>query len=76
MPKLPRRLMPIVFAFYMAAIMALIMCCAITAFQSGFGPGYWSKVFASYTLAMPIAWACVAIVRPLVVKLVLLTVHQ
>lgn len=76
MPKFPRAFMPAVFAFYMAAIMAFIMCCAITAIQSGLGPDYWRKVGQAYMLCMPIAWGCVVVVRPLVVKLVMLTVKQ
>ncbi|WP_159911919.1 DUF2798 domain-containing protein [Pantoea sp. 18069] len=73
--KLPRRFMPYAFAFYMAVIMALLMCAAIVGVQSGFGPGYWSSVMKAYGLAMPVAFCCVIAVRPFVMRLVALTVH-
>ncbi|MBP6019107.1 MAG: DUF2798 domain-containing protein [Burkholderiaceae bacterium] len=72
--KLHRRYTPIVFAFYMAGIMAFLMCCTIVAFQSGFVTGYWSNVLKSYLLAMPVAFCCVIVVRPFVMRLVSLTV--
>jgi hypothetical protein len=72
--KLHSRYTPIVFAFYMAAIMALLMCCTIVAFQRGFIAGYWSSVMKSYLLAMPVAFCCVIIVRPFVMRLVSMTV--
>jgi hypothetical protein len=36
--KLHRRFAPIVFAFYMSAIMAFLMCCAIVGANSGLAP--------------------------------------
>jgi len=73
--KLPRRFTPYVFAFYMAAIMAFLMCAAIVGVQAGVSPGYWASVFKVYALAMPVAFCCVIVVRPLVMRLVALTVH-
>lgn len=67
--------MPYVFAFYMAVIMAFLMCAAIIGVQNGFGPGYWSSVINVYGLAMPVAFCCVIVVRPFVMRLVALTVH-
>lgn len=72
--KLHRRYTPIAFAFYMAAIMAFLMCCTIVALQSGFVAEYWSAVLKSYLLAMPVAFCCVIAVRPFVMRLVSLTV--
>lgn len=73
--KLHRRFTPVVFSFYMAAIMALLMCSTIVAAQGGWGPGYVSHVLQAYALAMPIAFLCVLLVRPLVMRLVAWTVH-
>jgi hypothetical protein len=73
--KLPTRYTPVVFSFYMAAIMALVMCFVLVGVGSGLGPGYLSRVLHAYALAMPIAFAAVMTVRPLVMKLVALTVQ-
>lgn len=73
--KLPRRFVPVVFAFYMALIMALLMCATIVGVQSGFDAGYVGRVLKAYLLAMPVAFCCVMVVRPFVMRLVALTVH-
>lgn len=73
--KLGVRATPYVFAFYMSSIMALLMCFVITAANSGLGEHYLSNVLKAYQLAMPVAFVCVLVVRPLVVKLVAWTVH-
>lgn len=73
--KLGVRATPYVFAFYMSSIMAMLMCFVITAANSGVGEDYLSNVLRAYQLAMPVAFACVLIVRPIVIKLVSLTVH-
>ncbi|MDA8457005.1 DUF2798 domain-containing protein [Acidovorax sp. GBBC 3334] len=73
--RLPRRLAPVVFAFYMAAIMATLMCCVIVGAASGFGPGYLQRVWAAYLIAMPAAFCSVMLVRPVVARLVAATVH-
>ena len=59
----------------MSSIMAMLMCFVITAANSGVGEHYLSNVLRAYQLAMPVAFACVLIVRPIVIKLVSLTVH-
>lgn len=74
--KLHPRLMPIAFSFYMAAIMAFLMCLIITAVNQGVGAGYFSYVLHAYSIAMPCAFVCVLLVRPLVLKLVKWTVHN
>ena len=73
--KLHRRFVPVVFSFYMALIMAMLMCATIVGLQTGLGVGYWGRVLHAYVLAMPVAFACVMLVRPLVMRLVALTVH-
>lgn len=75
-PKLHKRFTPYVFAFYMAGIMAFLMSCTIVAANSGFDSHYLQRVLSAYALAMPVAFCCVVVVRPLVVKLVALTVHS
>ncbi len=74
-PKLHKRYTPFVFAFYMAGIMAFLMSCTIVGANSGFGAGYLQHVLGAYALAMPVAFCCVVLVRPLVVRLVVATVH-
>ena len=73
--KLGVRATPYVFAFYMSAIMALLMCFVITAANSGVNEHYLGNVLKAYQLAMPVAFACVLVVRPIVIKLVSLTVQ-
>ncbi|MNZ24846.1 hypothetical protein D3C78_420010 [compost metagenome] len=73
--KLGARATPYVFAFYMSAIMALLMCFVITAATAGIDPNYLSNVLKAYQLAMPVAFACVLVVRPVVLKLGAWTVH-
>lgn len=73
--KLSARATPYVFAFYMSAIMALLMCFVITAANSGIDAYYLNNVLKAYQLAMPVAFACVLVVRPMVLKLVAWTVH-
>jgi len=73
--KFPKRLTPFIFAFYMAAIMAFLMSAVIVASNAGIGEHYLSHVLHAYTLAMPVAFVCVVIVRPLVSRLVVATVH-
>jgi ABC-type transport system involved in cytochrome c biogenesis permease subunit len=73
--KLGVRATPYVFAFYMSAIMAMLMCLVITAANSGIDEHLLGKALKAYQLAMPVAFACVLVVRPLVLKLVAWTVH-
>lgn len=54
--KLPGKLKPVVFAFYMSAIMAALMCFIITAVNQGFGHHYLLNVFHAYEVAMPVSF--------------------
>ena len=74
--RLPVRYTPIVFAFFMSAIMALLMCFVITAASNSLNNDYLPKVMHAYALAMPVAFVCILIVRPLVIKLVSLCVKS
>lgn len=73
--KLHARATPFVFAFFMAGIMAMLMCLVITAANAGIDGQYPMRVLSAYCLAMPVAFCCVLVVRPLVVRLIGLTVH-
>ncbi|MDR6216127.1 DUF2798 domain-containing protein [Paracidovorax wautersii] len=73
--KLHRRFAPVVFAFYMAGIMAFLMCCVIVGASGGIDAGYLQRVLKAYALAMPVAFGCVMLVRPVVGRLVAATVH-
>lgn len=73
--KLSVRATPYVFALYMAAIMALLMSFVITAANSGIQTGFLSNALHAYKLAMPVAFLCILVVRPVVIRLVSLTVH-
>lgn len=72
--KLPAKFLPVAFSFYMAAIMAFLMCLLITAMNNGVTEDYLALVWRAYQIAMPSAFICVLAVRPLVLKLVKLTV--
>ncbi len=74
--KLPNRFTSVVFSFYMAALMDLLMCCAIVALQAGLGDSYWNSVIKAYMFGMPVAFCSVVVVRPIAVKLVSMTVQQ
>jgi len=73
--KLPAAATPIVFAFYMAAIMALLMCTVIVGSARGFSVALPAQVLHAYAFAMPVAFICVLLVRPLVLRLVRWTVQ-
>jgi Protein of unknown function (DUF2798) len=73
--KMPKRFMPLAFAFYMAGIMAFLMCAVIVAASTGVGNGYLWRVLSAYALAMPVAFVCVLCVRPVVLRLTAATVQ-
>lgn len=74
--KLPHRFFGVAFAFYMAGIMALLMSFVITAMNQGITEGYVLAALNAYKVAMPVAFVCVLTVRPLVFKLVEMTVQR
>lgn len=73
--RLPKRTTPYVFALYMATIMAFLMCLVITLAEFGVNEHYMRNVMNAYQVAMPSAFICVLIVRPMVARLVAWTVH-
>ncbi len=72
--KIPARYTPVVFAFFMSAIMAFLMCLVIVAINTGLTGQYVMRVLKAYVLAMPTAFVFLQLVRPLVMKLVQATV--
>jgi hypothetical protein len=75
-PRLPARATPVVFAFYMSAIMAMLMSGVIVGAQQQLDADLPAKVLHAYTLAMPTAFVCVLVVRPVVMWLVRRTVRE
>lgn len=73
--RFPRHTSPYIFALYMATIMAFLMSLVITFAEFGVGPHYMTNVMNAYQVAMPAAFVCILVVRPIVVRLVGLTVH-
>lgn len=73
--KFSVRATPYVFALYMSTIMAFLMSLVITAANSGIEGDYLSNALHAYQLAMPVAFLCILVVRPIVMKLVAFTVH-
>jgi len=73
--RLPVRSAPYIFALYMATIMAFLMSLVITFAEFGMGPHYMANVMNTYQVAMPAAFFCILVVRPVVIRLVGLTVQ-
>lgn len=73
--RLPVRTAPYIFALYMAIIMAFLMSLVITLAEFGLGPHYMTNVMNAYQVAMPAAFFCILVVRPVVIRLVGFTVH-
>ncbi len=74
MRKLPYKFSSLAFAFYMATIIAFMMCLLLTAINTGIDARFIQRVLGTYVIAMPVAFACVILVRPLVLYLVSKTV--
>jgi len=73
--RLPVRSAPYIFALYMATIMAFLLSLVITFAEFGMGPHYMANVMNAYRVAMPAAFFCILVVRPVVIRLVGLTVQ-
>lgn len=73
---IPASFLPVVFAFYMAGIMAFLMSICLVFVNTGWQGDFIWRVLKSYVIAMPIAFICVLFVRPIVVKLVAWTVKS
>lgn len=73
--KLPNRFSSLAFAFYMATIIAFMMSVVLTAINTGIDGHFLARVLKAYVVAMPVAFTCVVFVRPLVLRLVAMTVE-
>ncbi|WP_205625756.1 DUF2798 domain-containing protein [Moraxella bovoculi] len=60
----------------MSGIMAFLMSAVSVTVNTGFGGKYFTHVIGAYFIAFPIAFVCVAILRPVVMKLVDLTIKK
>lgn len=72
--RLPGHLAPVAFSFYMAGIVAFLMSLTLTAINTGIDDGYLLRVLKAYALALPVGFLGVMAARPLVLRLVALTV--
>jgi hypothetical protein len=72
--RLPKTLTPYLFALYMAPIMSFLMCLVITVAEFGITDQYFTNVLHAYRVAMPAAFICILVVRPVVAKLVAFSV--
>ncbi|MNP11981.1 hypothetical protein D3C76_1041950 [compost metagenome] len=57
-------------------VAAALIRLVITAANTGFSNNYLLRALKAYQLAMPVAFGCVLCVRPIVMKLVRMTVRQ
>ncbi|MGX2950715.1 DUF2798 domain-containing protein [Ursidibacter sp. B-7004-1] len=73
---IPAKYTSYVVAFYMAGFMAFLMSMVLVAINTGVGDGYVKRVLFNYSIAMPIAFVCVILIRPIVTKLTNLTVKH
>jgi hypothetical protein len=58
----------------MAPIMSFLMCVVITIAEFGITEHYVDYLINAYRVAMPAAFACILVVRPVVARLVALSV--
>lgn len=75
-PKLPPRFAGVAFAFYMSAIVGFIMTVTLTALRGDTGGDFFATVLRGYAVAWPVAFVSVMAVRPLVLRLVGMTVAR
>lgn len=73
---IPAKFTPVVFAFYMSGLMVFLMSSVLVAVNTGFGGNYVMRVLGAYMIAFPIAFLCVAVLRPVVLKLVDWTIKK
>ena len=74
--KLPARFAPVAFAIYMSGMVAFMMSMVLTAVNSGVDDGFLGRVLRGYLVAWPVGFVCVMLARPLVIRLVQMTVSH
>jgi hypothetical protein len=67
--KVPQKYSPILFAFIMSILMALLMTAVVTLRLTGLGPGFLLRWFHAFTTAWPIAFPAVLLIAPVARKL-------
>lgn len=72
--RLPPRFAPVAFSFYMSGLVAFVMSLALTALNTGLDGGYLARALQGYLAAWPVGFLSVLAVRPLVMRLVTMTV--
>ncbi len=72
--KLPAGFAPAAFALYMSGLVAFMMSLVLTAMNSGLDAGFLGRALRGYLVAWPVGFVCVMLVRPLVLRLVQMTV--
>ena len=72
--KLPARFAPIAFALYMSGLVAFMMSLALTAINTGLDSAFLGRALRGYLVAWPVGFVSVMLVRPLVLRLVQMTV--
>ena len=80
MNKIPAKYTPIVFGFWMAFFMSLLMSGMITSLNTGFGDmggvGFISRWARAWVIAFPVAFLVAVGSRPIVMKMVSLCVAK
>jgi hypothetical protein len=76
MQKLAKTRTPLMFALFMSALMTIFMSAFITMVNTGLSGDYFSRWGRAWLLAMPCAFVVAYFARPLVLKLVDLTVEK
>jgi Protein of unknown function (DUF2798) len=76
MNKLPAKYAPLAFSFFMALSMSVLMSGMITAVNTGLSQGFSGRWLHAWVIAFPIAFFVAFSSRPLVQKLVSLTVQS
>ncbi|XXQ69120.1 DUF2798 domain-containing protein [Neisseriaceae bacterium B1] len=59
----------VVFSFYMASMMGLLMSSVLVAINVGIDEHFLMRVLKSYMVALPVAFMCTMITRPIAVYL-------
>ncbi|MCS4533379.1 DUF2798 domain-containing protein [Neisseria montereyensis] len=75
MKKIPKKYTHIIFSFYTSAIMVFIVSSILTILNNGLS-NFLSHLFQAYIVAWPIAFLSLLAIKPLVSKLVNLTVEN
>jgi uncharacterized membrane protein required for colicin V production len=76
MNKLPTKYTPVATSFWMACTLSLLMSGVITFINTGLAQGFISRWMHAWVIAFPVAFFVAYTLRPVVLKLVSLTVQS